>query len=195
MKKIKNLLCFAALLALAATLVACKSTLDSTGVYANGAAFNSTNAPSASAGMTLYNADLAIVTAYNTLDGFVSWEKQNQAILAQWPQIHQTANNIRTNAPKWIHSAVVARDAYQSSASSTNATALTTTLSVLSAAVSQATTYVTAYTSVAPTNSLAPAPLTPNNAGLQHSNIPIPNIYDDKNSFGSPGLDGHGDGR
>jgi len=89
----------------------------------------------------LYDADLAIATAYDALHGFVTFELQNRAALASTPAIKQAADKIRAGAPKWFASAIAVRDAYAGNPSTENRTALQRALDILQQAISEANRY------------------------------------------------------
>lgn len=119
-------------MAILVALSGCATKLDPAGVYGS-----QTN------GMALYQADLAIVTAYNELDAFVTWEQANHSFLASnAPAAVAAANTIRAKAPEWRDTAVVLRNTYAAQPTGSNYNAMQTGLAVLQAAVSQATNYL-----------------------------------------------------
>ena len=116
-------------LALAVALLcgACRN-LDQTGAYKGD--------------QTLYAADLTITTSYQLFDTFVTWEYSNRAALAAQPQIRVAADKVRAQAKAWIGSAIVLREAYAANPTADNKAALATSLSVLQAALNEATKYL-----------------------------------------------------
>lgn len=116
------------------TQTACnKTTLDPQGVYAQPGA----------GGVVVYDLDLSIATSKNVIEGFLTWEKANRALIEpKYPQIRGYADQLRQNAPKWLQSAVALRDAYAANPTSANKTAFDTAMAVLDAAVTQAQAYL-----------------------------------------------------
>lgn len=104
------------------------ATLDKSGVYAGDD--------------VLYAADLAITTSYDILHTYVAWEKENRAALARWPEIKQSADAIRRDAPRWFATAHALRDAYAASPTAENRDGLQTALSVLRIALAEAAGYM-----------------------------------------------------
>jgi hypothetical protein len=68
----------------------------------------------------------------------VRWESENRATLSQWPEIREAADFTRAHAKEWIHSAIALRDAYAAAATAENRAALDQAISVLQAALTQA---------------------------------------------------------
>jgi len=93
----------------------------------------------------LYGADKTITESYDILHAFVSWEFQNRQALAGTPEIRKTADAIRSNASKWIDSAIALREAYAANPTDANRTALTHSLAVLREALVQAQRYLAAH--------------------------------------------------
>lgn len=89
-----------AVMAMALVLTGCQATLDPAGPYA-GDKF-------------LYDLDGAVIDARQTLDGFLTWELQNRAVLRVEGKATVTAaaDAIRTNAPIWFGVVRQARTAY-----------------------------------------------------------------------------------
>lgn len=135
MNPFKNLLLVVSALTLSVCLLVTgcsKTTLAPGGAYAN--MVNGTNA---------FNADLPIVTAYNEMDAFVTFETGNHVWLAkEYPYVVSAANTIRANGSNWCNTAVLARNAFVASSSVDNQTALNNALAVISVAVSQSTNYI-----------------------------------------------------
>jgi hypothetical protein len=132
-----------ALLAILCCFTACRQ-LDPAGVYQSD--------------QPLYNAHLTIVTSYDVIHTFVTWEAQNRAALAKYPQITQAADAMRKNSKQWFTTAEALADAYKADPSQQNKDALTTALNVLQAALSQAAAHMsTAATASAKTATPQPA--------------------------------------
>lgn len=129
-----NLLLALAIFLSLSTLTGCnRATLAPGGVYS--AQANGTN---------IYQADLAIVTSYDELDAFVTWEKANHAWLASnYPPVVASANNIRVNAPHWRDTAVKLRNAYAAISTAANSNAMATAIAVMEAGANQVTNYLT----------------------------------------------------
>lgn len=117
----KNLIVL--LLAAPLLLLGCRS-MDPNGVYKGD--------------QVLYNADMAISTSFDVVHTFVKWEYDNKAVLTQMPQLHEYANSLRVQYPTWHKAAMAARNAYASSATKENATALQMAIDVLREAMRQA---------------------------------------------------------
>lgn len=94
----------------------------------------------------LYDADLTIATAYDVLHTFVSWEKNNRALLTDFPAVTDYANTVRGGAKRWISSAIAVRDAYAANPTPEGRTALDKALAVLREAVRQASVYMVSST-------------------------------------------------
>lgn len=93
---------------------------------------------------TLYDADLTITTAYDTVHSVVLWEYQNRAAVATLsPAIRPAVDGIRKQAPQAFAAVLAVRDAYAAASTATNATALGTALTSLQAIVTQAEGYLT----------------------------------------------------
>ena len=141
MKKLR----FPLLLLLAASLAAC-GTLDPAGAYKGD--------------KTLYSADVTLTTSYDTIHAFVTWEYANRpTLVAITPAIRLSADAIRAQAPMAFARALAVRDAYASSSTAQNASALGTALSVLQSLVSQAQ-GILAQATTAPPPVPAPTPST-----------------------------------
>lgn len=93
----------------------------------------------------LYDADQVIVTGYDILHIYVTWEYQNREALAVEPKIKASADHVRTNAKKWFSTAKELRSVYVSSATDTNKTALQKAIAVIRAAVVEASSYLLTY--------------------------------------------------
>lgn len=93
----------------------------------------------------LYRADTVIPVSYTMLHTYVKWEYDNRAVLATTPEIKQSADYIRLNARSWITSAITARELYALQPTDANKSKLETVLNILSAALNEATKYMTAY--------------------------------------------------
>jgi len=92
----------------------------------------------------LYVADTTLVTAYDVLDRFVTFEYQHRAALAGQPSIQQSADNIRINAPRWFRDAIIARDAYAVHPIPSNHTALQNSVRIIQSAIQTASGYLIA---------------------------------------------------
>ena len=79
----------------------------------------------------LYNADLAITTAYDVCHRFVKWEYDNQVALMQFPEVKKAADKVRVNAPGLINSAISLREVYVSTGSSESRDSLLTIVALL----------------------------------------------------------------
>jgi hypothetical protein len=90
----------------------------------------------------LQKSELTISTAYDVIHAFVSWEKENRATLAKWPEIKKGADLMRSHAKQWFSTANALHDAYAANPTPENRDALATGLNVLSTAMSQATQYM-----------------------------------------------------
>lgn len=90
----------------------------------------------------LYNAELATTTSYDLLKTFLDWERANQAPLAEWPKIHESAEYIRAHWEQWFTTAYALHDAYAADPTSANAAALQRSLNVLRTAMAQAAGYM-----------------------------------------------------
>lgn len=113
----------ALLLAAPITFTGC-GTLDPAGSY--------------SGDKVLYDADMTISLAYDTVHNFVTWEYQNRAALSGLPQIKEYANALRSQYPTWHRAALAARQAYIGNPNDPNRTALQQALDVLREAMRQA---------------------------------------------------------
>ncbi len=89
----------------------------------------------------LFDADLAIATFYDALQGFVKWEFDNRASLSGTPAVKQAADKIRAGAPQWFKSAVAVRDAYAGNPSDENRNMLRKALDTLQAAIAESNRY------------------------------------------------------
>jgi hypothetical protein len=94
----------------------------------------------------LYEADSTVVSAYEIFKEFVGWEKTNRDDLWKLsPDIKHAADNIRTNGPQWIDSAIRMREVYKSKPGPDTRTALTAALGVLQQGVIEAVKYSVQY--------------------------------------------------
>ncbi len=128
MTKLRTLVSITALLALVGCYSGC-GTLDKSGAYAGD--------------KTLYDADLVIVSSYDMVHQFVSWESANRDSLKAVPAITQAADAMRLKAPAAFKNALAVRDAYAASATSANASALQTAIDVIRAMAVEAAKYIT----------------------------------------------------
>lgn len=98
----------------------------------------------------LYEADGAIITGHDLLQDFVTWEKDYRPTLAKFPEIRKLADVVVEKGPSWFSTALALRDAYKADPTAANKGALQTGVSVLKAAISEATKYLTDQKSAAP---------------------------------------------
>ncbi len=98
-------------------------TLDKTGPYKGDKA--------------LYDADQTIVTSASLFQTFASWEYENRAALAKYPDIKAYADRVRLGAPQWTASALKARDVYATTGTPENRDILATAIAVLKTAVKE----------------------------------------------------------
>lgn len=124
--KYLNKFVLASLIAMVVT-VGCRS-LDKSGVYKGD--------------KILYHSELSIVTSYEFFDAYVKWEKEHREALSKWPEIRQSADNIRKNAKQWFATANGAHDAYESDPSEANRNNLTIALGVIRFAFAEASGYM-----------------------------------------------------
>jgi hypothetical protein len=90
----------------------------------------------------LYTADQTIVSSYDLLHTFVSWEYQNRAALSGQPEIKRAADHVRANAQQWIASAIALREAYAIAPTAETRKSLQNALVVLRAALAEAVRYM-----------------------------------------------------
>lgn len=93
-------------------------------------------------GETLYNADRTIVEAFDVLDRFVTWERDNRAALGNFPEITRAADTVRDNARDWLRTATNLRHAYAKQPTGENKNNLLNAISVLQTALTEATRYM-----------------------------------------------------
>lgn len=115
---------------------ACR-TLDPTGVYAGD--------------QFLYESELAIVTSYDVVKTFLTWEKANRATLGKWPEIRKAADRLRLDYKRWHDSALALHDVYAAQPTAENRNNLSTAVALLRTALAESQKYM----------SLASAPSTP----------------------------------
>jgi hypothetical protein len=60
----------------------------------------------------LATTDQAILTAAQTLDGFLAWNAANSVFLAKYPEVGVLAAKVAANKDQWIRDAYAARDIY-----------------------------------------------------------------------------------
>jgi hypothetical protein len=90
----------------------------------------------------LYETDRAITNGYSLLNGFVKWEYENRALLVSKPEITKAADNVRVQAKGWFDTLHVLRAAYVTDPSPGNRDKLQQTLSLIQAAIAEATKYM-----------------------------------------------------
>lgn len=98
----------------------------------------------------LYETDNAITSMHDVLQTFITWEAQNRAALAQFPEIKKTADLLFDNGPSWFASAVALRDAYKLDPGAANKAALQTSLDIIRAALREAAAHMAAHQALAP---------------------------------------------
>ena len=103
-------------------------TLDPKGVYAGD--------------KVLYDAELAINTSYDLIHTFVTWEKDNRAALAKWPEIKSAANQMRAHAKEWFSTAHALHDAYAANPTETNRESFLAAVAILRTALNEAAGYM-----------------------------------------------------
>ncbi len=109
-------------------LCGCKS-LDPTGAYKSD--------------KVLYDADLALLSSYEGIHAFVTFEYNNRTTLKN-PDMTAFADNLRRNFPKWWTSALALRDAYKGAPNAGTQTALQKIIATMREAAVQATAYMVA---------------------------------------------------
>lgn len=92
----------------------------------------------------LYHADLAIVTSYDVIHAYVTWEYENRSALAVWPEVKASADAMRKGAPNWFRTAKALRAAYAEDPSPVNNAALQKAIGVLRVALTEASAYMAA---------------------------------------------------
>lgn len=128
----------------------------------------------------LYTADQTIVTSYDLLHTFVTWEYENRAALASQPEIKRAADHVRANAPQWIASASALREAYAANPTPETRRSLQGAIGVLRAALTEAVRYMAAgapLTSRGETGPVGPIgaiepPDAPSSAAISITNTP-----------------------
>lgn len=103
-------------------------TLDKTGVYAGD--------------QVLYQSELSITTSYDVIHTFVTWEKENRAALAKWPEIKTAADSMRAHAKQWKATADALHDAYAAAPTDANRQNLEAALRILRTALAEAAGYM-----------------------------------------------------
>lgn len=90
----------------------------------------------------LHKAELITTTSYDVIHTYVTWEQENRAALARFPEIKQSADVMRRNAKQWFSTANALHDAYVANPTPENRDALNTALAVLQSALSEAVKYM-----------------------------------------------------
>lgn len=90
----------------------------------------------------LHKAELTITTSYDVIHTYVTWEKENRAALAAYPEIKTSAEVMRAGAKQWFATANALHDAYAASPTPENRDALATALAVLQTALDEAVKYM-----------------------------------------------------
>jgi hypothetical protein len=109
-------------------ILGCVGKLDPAGVYKGD--------------QVLHKSELATTTAYSVIHTYVSWEKDNRAALAPWPEIKQSADKMRADSKQWFSTAYALHDAYEVDPTPESAAALNKALNVLRAALNEAAKYM-----------------------------------------------------
>jgi len=92
------------------------------------------------------SAEATIVTSYDLVNTFLTWEFENRALLAGTPGVSAAANRMRVDFPKWYRSANALLDVYALAPSSDTQAQLTKALALLRTALVEAAGYMTAAT-------------------------------------------------
>lgn len=86
----------------------------------------------------LVNAERTTATAYDTFDSFFALERQNDSyVKAHAPAIHKFTNDLRRNAPKYLHTARALTETYRVTRTAENKANLVTAIAVLTEAINQ----------------------------------------------------------
>jgi hypothetical protein len=103
------------------------------------------------------NAERATAMALDVMDAFLQVEYLNRELLAQAsPEIHQVAERVRTDGPKWLESARAATKAYKQNRSPENKFQLQTAIAVLQTAVTESQRYIALSASLKPQACVGP---------------------------------------
>lgn len=133
MKKNLNILVYLALTTMLTAFTfgcsGCKHTVTATGAY-KGDTY-------------LYDTEVAINTSYTIIHEYVLWEKANTVFLQKWPEIKKSADVIRDHSRDWFATANTAHDVYKVNPTAENKKALKLAMDAISAALSEATRYMT----------------------------------------------------
>jgi hypothetical protein len=89
----------------------------------------------------LFRAEQATVQGAKVLHSFVKWERTHRAILPV--EVSRAADHVRDNAERWVDSAIALRDAYVGNPNEENRNRLQQALTLLEAALAEATRYMT----------------------------------------------------
>lgn len=90
----------------------------------------------------LVNAERTTALAYDTFDSFLSLERgQESYIKAVLPEVHNFANSLRVNAPKYLASARATTEAYRLNRDAANKASLNTAIAILQVALDQVKVY------------------------------------------------------
>jgi hypothetical protein len=90
------------------------------------------------------NAERATVLALDTVDTFLAWEFQNREAFASVPEIRESANYLRRNAPAWFETARDLTKSYKQNRTEQNKANLGTVIAILQRATRQANAYLPA---------------------------------------------------
>lgn len=91
----------------------------------------------------LFESEMAINTSYDMVKTFLTWEMNNREALAKFPEIGKAANRLRREYKGWHESAVALHDLYEINKTDENRTKLMNAISLLRAALAEATKYMT----------------------------------------------------
>lgn len=92
---------------------------------------------------SLYSVDAGIAASYTVIDTFTDIELKNREALRKYPDILNTANRLRSEAPKALQSAVRLRDAWMKDPTDVNKSAYETAINLVEAMITEASTYMT----------------------------------------------------
>jgi hypothetical protein len=107
-------------------LTGCNATLDPTGVYHGD--------------KSLEVAEATLPASYAVIDAFLKWEMTNRALVS--PEVTAFADSLRRQYPQWNDTAVALIEAYKANPTPDNRLNAQKALTLISAAVAQAATYL-----------------------------------------------------
>lgn len=130
-------------------------------------------------GGLIFQADNIIKNGAGLISQFLSFAYQNQAVLAQWPQIGATANTLQAKGPDYIEDVIASRKAYHDEPTAKNAAKLTTAISTFTAAYEQGRNFQVQAQQYMAAHPPLPAPVPIPNAPSPTPPVPIPNATPD----------------